>query len=237
MKTFRKISVALLFIGLVFAVFFACSKKNEHENDSLSILNDYETKHGKTNNSDKTEAMVMSILSREDFWQALDSCSLIMKKCIESPYAPSLLLNSNEIDFCNRIGISKTQFTSINKYIKSTLNDISLCYPELMSSDTLDAICPYCNYDNPSQKIQSIMQHFKDNPNLSSDLSEIIDYSPLVPGHDNNPSQGMFIDGGCHNVVNYTLCLLVCATTGPVVYWICAYLCLCQYCPDACLDF
>lgn len=237
MKAFKKISVVLLVMGIIAVFLFACSKKTERENDSLSVVDECETDLIKSNKTDKIGTMVDSILCRDDFWQALDSCSLIMKKCIESSLAPSLLLNSNETDFCKQIGISKTQYNSINNYVKSVFNNIRLHCPELMSSDTLDALCPYCNYDNPSQKIQSIIEHFKDNPNLSSDLREIIYYSPLAPGNNNHQSQGMHADGGCHNVVNYTLCLLVCTSTGPVLYWICAYLCLCQYCPDACLEF
>lgn len=90
--------------------------------------------------------------------------------------------------------------------------------------------CVYCDEDNPSERIQSMIQYFKLNPDTSCDLREIIDYSHS--GNQGNSSN----DISCDNYFDYALCLIVCAATGPVVYWICAYLCLCQYCPVFCIN-
>jgi hypothetical protein len=39
-------------------------------------------------------------------------------------------------------------------------------------------------------------------------------------------------DGPC-KWIKFTACLLACSGTGPVLYWPCAYLCVCSYCPGA----
>ena len=46
---------------------------------------------------------------------------------------------------------------------------------------------------------------------------------------------GAFYEGV--NYFNYTLCLIVCTASGPVIYWICVYACLCHYCPQFCIHF
>lgn len=215
----------LLVVAAGVITFEACNKKD------LNITNQETLTRESTSpnyNIELLEYMVDSIMYRNDIWQVFDSCSMIMNRCIVTS-TPINLLETNEADFCDRIGISLIRYKAINNFISSTINNIASSYPDLLDYGR-NTICVECEEESPYEKIQSMIDYYKKHPNATYDLSCIL----------NNVQSGQSFgtqNTGCTNYFNYTLCLLVCTASGPILYWPCAYLCLCQFCPNICANF
>ena len=203
--------------------FEACNKKDDQITNQETLTRESTSPNYSI---ELLESMANSVLYRSDIRQVFDSCSMIMKKCIETP-TPVNMLTMNEADFCDRVGISLIRYNAINNYISSTMRNIITSYPDLFNYAKDNSICVECEEVSPYEKIQSMIDYYKSHPNVTYDLSCIL----------NNTQSGQDNNGGCNDNFQYMLCLLVCTASGPLIYWPCAFLCLCQYCPDICNFF
>lgn len=220
-------TVATVLIAAAGVITFeACNKKD-------SIITNQETLTRESTppnySIELLESMIDSIMYRNDIWQVFDSCSMIMNRCIVTS-TPINLLETNEADFCDRIGISLIRYKSINNFISSTMSNIATSYPDLFDYARKNTNCVVCEEEFPYETIQSMVDYYKTHPNVTHDLSCILNNGQSGQGYGTQNT-------GCDNYFHYTLCLMVCTGSGPILYWPCAYLCLCQFCPSICASF
>ena len=219
-------TVATLLVAAAGVITFeACNKKDLNITHQETLTRESTPPNY---NIELLESMVDSIMYRNDIWQVFDSCSMIMNRCIVTS-TPVDLLETNEADFCDRIGISLIRYKAINNFISSTMSNIATSYPDLLDYGR-NTICLECEEEAPYEKIQSMIDYYKTHPNVTYDLSCILNNVQSGQGYGTQNT-------GCTNYFLYTMCLMVCTGSGPILYWPCAYLCLCQFCPDICLSF
>lgn len=159
-----------------------------------------------------------------------------MDKCRNATFESNAIGVFDSESFCSQIGLSENEYIQLNNVIKTSFDTIVSRYPQLCDvfSSESDFYCEDCVHgDNIDEKLFSIIQNFNNNPNLSSDVEGLMEYAIF---NGNNSSSTTSVANDCSDYFNYTMCLLCCLSTGPYLYWICGYLCLCQFCPDFCIQ-
>ncbi len=107
------------------------------------------------------------------------------------------------------IGFSESEYNEMRHQLNNLRNSLLNDYPNELKEVSTE--CSNCTIDESD--INQFFNNFDSFVNFSRDNNN--------GNNDNN---------GCDSYIQYTMCLIACTTTGPVIYWPCAYLCYCSYC-------
>lgn len=129
------------------------------------------------------------------------------------------LLERDPVELGRRLGYASSELNSINMRMKTAKRNLLARYPELLEV----ARGMECSSD---PAMLSRVLDYRGRPFEASLLSVLA----VVPGlsflRQEEPDVG---DASCQ-WIQYTACLVVCTSAGPVIYWPCAFLCVCAFC-------
>ncbi|MBU1013947.1 MAG: hypothetical protein KKG99_13175 [Bacteroidetes bacterium] len=203
LKFFRKPYLSLFIAS--FILFTSCAQK-----DTLNINN----QEIETNKKDDKiiESKLKSNLKKDNSYIELISIQESITKKVKQnkvsiPELKNAYLSNNIGKIKSLIGFNDEELNLMDQRIKQLGYDLKSKYPELLIDSSV-ANCLGCNIDK--EKISYFFDNFEILTNYNSTKSSL--------------------DDGCADYTSFTICLIVCTTSGPVIYWLCSYLCYRTYC-------
>lgn len=119
------------------------------------------------------------------------------------------------------LGITDTELieyqTRINKLKESLLNN----YPELKKEYLRQISCKTCITINITEIYKKV---------TARGFFKIINGEPLNVVSPDKINY-LLSENDC-SWIPYSACLIVCTSTGPILYWPCAYVCMCSFCTN-----
>ncbi|MEO5948611.1 MAG: hypothetical protein ABIP79_17480 [Chitinophagaceae bacterium] len=197
-------------------VFVACSKSSQTDEASLS------KKNGKLDSPKNTNNLSV------DLSRLIDLKSEIANRIIGSGISKKIITKAIQTqDFSEikkSIGMSDDEFNMYSNRLLDLKEEILQKYPNVKNEYNQNKECKSCNVEKSVTYLSKIV----DNSSLNQD---IITQVSLSSNTIDLPENLSIIDenGGCCCWAKYTACLLVCTSTGPWLYWLCAGLCLDTY--------
>lgn len=153
----------------------------------------------------------------------LDYQNEIALRVIGSGISKTKLLEAmrskNVDDIKAAIQMSDKEYNEYAAKLNKLRNAILEKYPDVKAAYLLNNECKGCNLEKSTGYLSSIVDP------LSKD-KDIITRESFLKKHQNFKAAP---EAGCQ-WVKYIACLAVCTSTGPVLYWICAALCIDTYC-------
>ncbi len=208
-----KLKLKGTFFVATLLVFLTACQKNEIENNSL--LNKIERYTETISTSPKNLKSDLKVLIEIRNHVAKN----VLNKGIEKKELINSIRSKNIDNILERSGISKEENDIISSKLENLKNILINKYPELEEyMISMNKNCFTCDVEKQIAYINKIAN----SSNSSSDLISYNTATELSPEIED-------IGADCRWVA-YTACLLVCTTTGPVIYWICAALCVDTYC-------
>jgi hypothetical protein len=113
------------------------------------------------------------------------------------------------------LGFTKEEVSQIDSRLKILQENILKKYPQVKEQyEKRKKECLSCKEAN----LRSVYEKIHKKGFFKNDLK-----AGLITSNEEGGG------AGC-NWIPYTACLVACTTTGPVIYWFCAYVCVCSFC-------
>ncbi|MDP3392589.1 hypothetical protein [Sediminibacterium sp.] len=200
----------LLLLSVLFIA--SCKKDDQKKDDLFSKLDNY-TKILSNSPKDLKSDLKILIETRNQIAKRILQNGIKKKTIINS------LENGNIAELKTESGISNEEFDLLINKMEEIKLLLTSKYPEVdYYLRNASKSCESCETSKQIAYVNNI-------PTSVIDGNEIINYNSAT-ALSTNPEE---IGADCRWVA-YTACLLVCTTTGPVIYWICAALCVDTYC-------
>ncbi len=220
--------IPIILIAFMTLVFSSCQKNEEVFSKSQNV-----TAEDKPENN-RNSANNHNVNIYEEYYMnnIYNSSNIIMEKCVESTVDIDDLAFDNPQVFCEQIGIDIDYYNQLNETIQNSINSIKRMHPEISTYSNMFT-CSTCEHEDNIERVKNYIRYFKTNNSVPISIKYMQENAPFI-GNGNTSDQ---VNAGCSDYFNYTLCLIVCTASGPVIYWICVYACLCHYCPQFCIHF
>lgn len=200
----------LLLLSVLFIS--SCKKDDQKKDDLLSKLDNY-TKILSNSPKDLKSDLKILIETRNQI------AKRILQNGIKKETIIYSLKNGNIEELKAESEISNEEFDLLINKMEEIKLLLTSKYPEVdYYLKNASKRCESCETSKQIAYVNNI-------PTSVKDGNEIINYNSAT-ALNTSPEE---IGADCRWVA-YTACLLVCTTTGPVIYWICAALCVDTYC-------
>ena len=209
--------IAILTIGLLFfwgiIIFQSCEK-----NDTEEKLNTEELK-----SQNKSLVELRSI--REEITKK------VIGRKIPTEDLREAYLNDDIDKIKSLMGFTEAELIDIESRLNKSRITLLKKYPKLVDYySSIDNSCSICTAKNKKDKINQFFDNYNSYIDFGKSRKEM---NKTSVGSIRLMSSNVEGNEGDCQWGQYTACLLVCTTAGPVLYWPCAFICYCSFCEDS----